>query len=141
MTKVKKKEAELFVTSCVIGKFYEVWVTHLVSDRPWVIKPKSPSEHLKALGMTAVLGSTMKTGQEVKGEFEWEYWWWLEQNAEDLKSCLQNTSVDVSVIHLFKNIYWAPEDCLLGGYWEEGSSSEENRHLAVGNRGKKGGNK
>lgn len=48
-------------------------MTHLVSDRTWVIKSKSPSEHFKALGMTAVLGSTMKTGQEVKGEFEWEW--------------------------------------------------------------------
>lgn len=116
-------------------------MTHLVSDRTWVITSKSPSEHFKALGMTAVLGSTMKTGQEVKGEFEWEWWWWLEKDAEDLKFCLQNTSVDVSVIHLFKNIYWAPEDCLLGGYWEEGSSSEENRHIVVGNKEKKGGNK
>lgn len=47
-------------------------MTHLESDRAWVIKSKSPSEHFKALGMTALLCSTMKMGQEVKGEFEWE---------------------------------------------------------------------
>lgn len=49
-------------------------MTHSESDRAWIIKSMSPSEHFGALGMTVcyILYGPVKMEQEVENGFELE---------------------------------------------------------------------